>query len=84
MSSASSPKVCRNETLSTGQAVLIQRCRDCGTISIHLGAITIRLDAAACESLWATLGGALGELHRSELDKLFGDSASPSQARGVS
>ena len=69
MSSALSPKVCRNEPLATGQVARIERCRDCGTIAVHLGAVTVRLDAAACESLWATLGEALIECGHLEVNE---------------
>ncbi|MCZ7686576.1 MAG: hypothetical protein M5U28_50645 [Sandaracinaceae bacterium] len=41
----------------------MQRCADCGVLSLHVGALTVRLDAAAAEALWATLGTALHELH---------------------
>ena len=63
----SSPKTCCNETLAAGPMAHIQRCRECGTISIHLGATTVRLTSDACESLWATLSEALMELERREL-----------------
>lgn len=54
---------CRNRTLASSPTASVQRCADCGVLSLHLGALTVRLDAAAAEALWATLGTALHELH---------------------
>ena len=69
MSSSLSPKICRNEPLATGPVARIERCRDCGTIAVHLGVVTVRLDAVACESLWATLGEALVECSHLEMNE---------------
>ncbi|MCK6589459.1 MAG: hypothetical protein HUU21_06650 [Polyangiaceae bacterium] len=55
---------CRLETLAAGPAATIQWCPPCGTVSVNIGAVTVRLDAAACESLWAILGEALINLQR--------------------
>lgn len=55
---------CRNRVLAHGAGGCIQQCLDCGVISLHLGAVTLRLDAATTGALWATLGEALHELHR--------------------
>lgn len=60
--SVRSTPACRLETLASGPAATLQWCRLCGTVSIHIGATTIRLDPAACESLWVTLGEALIDL----------------------
>lgn len=65
------PPACRTETLASGSAATIQWCRSCGTVSVHIGATTIRLDPAACESLWATLGEGLVDLQR----RMTGDTA---------
>jgi hypothetical protein len=70
MPSSTSAKTCCNETLAAGPMAHIQRCRDCGTVAIHLGATTVRLAPEACESLWATLTEALTELHRREVEDL--------------
>jgi hypothetical protein len=53
-------KSCELEPLASGPLVRIERCQDCGTLSLHLGAISLRLDRSAAESLWTTLGEALG------------------------
>lgn len=54
---------CRPRTLAAGPAGSVQQCPDCGVLSIHLGAVTVRMDAAAGEALWCTLGEALHALH---------------------
>lgn len=54
---------CRHRTLAQNDVAGIQQCLDCGTLSVHLGATTIRLDASAAEGLWAALAEALHELH---------------------
>jgi len=46
-------------TLAAGPLVRVDRCLDCGTITLHLGAVSLRLDHTASESLWTTLGQAL-------------------------
>ena len=56
-------KDCLNEVLAAGPIAWVQGCTQCNIVSLHLGATTVRLDPAACESLWATLGEALAVLH---------------------
>jgi hypothetical protein len=68
-------KDCEHEMLAAGPIAGVHRCTQCGVVSIHLGATTLRLAPAACESLWATLGEALLVLH----ERLEG--ASPLVAR---
>ncbi len=55
-------KPCQLSTLANGPFARVERCEDCGTISVHLGAVSMRLDRAAAESLWTTLGEGLGSL----------------------
>lgn len=62
MRSQQSSKICQLSTLASGPLARIERCQDCGTISLHLGAVSMRLDRTAAESLWTTLGEALGSL----------------------
>lgn len=62
MRSNRSSKPCQLSTLASGPFARVERCEDCGTISVHLGAVSMRLDRAAAESLWATLGEGLGSL----------------------
>ncbi|WP_437298221.1 hypothetical protein [Sorangium sp. So ce426] len=59
----SNPKDCRHETLAHNGVAHVQRCLDCGSISIHLGPISVRLDDSSLEALWAVLGEATAELH---------------------
>ncbi|RYZ09430.1 MAG: hypothetical protein EOO73_03795 [Myxococcales bacterium] len=61
---------CQLVTLASGPLVRVDRCVDCGTITLHLGAVSLRLDRSAAESLWTTLGhglGSRGEPGRDEL-----------------
>lgn len=62
MRSNRSSQPCQLSTLASGPFARVDRCADCGTISVHLGAVSMRLDRAAAESLWATLGEGLGSL----------------------
>lgn len=47
----SSEKPCRLQTLAANTMGCIQRCRDCGCISVHLAAVTLRFDHSGLESL---------------------------------
>ena len=62
MRSNENAQTCELEILAHGPLARIERCLDCGTISVHLGAHTMRLDRSAAESLWTTLGHALSSL----------------------
>jgi hypothetical protein len=55
---------CRHLTLARGPAAHIQYCPDCRAVALHMGALTVRLQPAGAEALWATLGEALHELGR--------------------
>jgi hypothetical protein len=55
-------RTCRHRTLAHGPAGSVQQCLDCGVISLHVGAVTLRVDPATAEALWAVLGNALHEL----------------------
>jgi hypothetical protein len=61
---------CELELLAKGPVATLEYCKDCRAISVHMGAVTIRLDPEACESLWSTLSEALLALrsHESKLD----------------
>jgi hypothetical protein len=50
---------CQLVTLAHGPLLRVDRCLDCGTITLHLGALSLRLDRTAAESLWTTLGHGL-------------------------
>lgn len=50
---------CRSETLARGPAAHVQRCADCGCVSIHMGPTTVRVDPAVLRSLVSTLAEAL-------------------------
>ena len=53
-----STKTCRTVTLALCPPVHIQRCLDCGCVSLHWGAVTLRLDDDGLEALWASIGTA--------------------------
>lgn len=55
---------CMHEVLAAGPVAEVRHCTKCDAVSIQMGPTTVRLDAAACESLWATLGEALIVLQR--------------------
>ncbi len=57
---------CSQETLARSEVLHVQRCTHCGTVSLHLGPLTVRFDAASVESIWNTLGQALLTLHAEE------------------
>lgn len=84
MHSVTTPKACCHETLAAGPMAHIQRCKECGTLSIHLGATTVRLAPDACESLWATLSEALVALNRLEVSEAGPRRRAPMNARDVS
>ena len=53
----------RRETLASGPVCTVELC-DCGCLHLTMGALTVRLDAAAAEALCATLGDAITEVWR--------------------
>lgn len=53
-------QTCRFIALATGPVARIEQCSCCGTIAVHLGALSFRVDAEVLGSLWTTLGEALG------------------------
>jgi hypothetical protein len=55
---------CCPEPLAEGSVVRIEHCAGCNTLSLHFGAVTLRLDHRASQSLHGTLGRALAELGR--------------------
>lgn len=59
----SNTNACRHETLAANGIALVQRCTECGCVSIHLGPTTVRLDESALEALSVVLGEATAELH---------------------
>ncbi|MEC7522462.1 MAG: hypothetical protein VYE22_21420 [Myxococcota bacterium] len=59
---------CQNRTLARGPVLQVEQCADCGALSLHLGGLTLRVQADAAESAWATLGEALHQLHESSLE----------------
>lgn len=59
-------KPCVHRVLSVGPIAKVEHCAQCDVLSVHLGPTTVRLEAGAVESLWATLGEALGRLRDGE------------------
>lgn len=56
------PKPCRHQMLAFNPPVQVQRCLDCGCVSVHLGALTVRLDDGSLEALSSVLGEACAVL----------------------
>lgn len=54
-------KTCKLQTIAKSRVGHVQRCIECGCVSIHLGPFTFRLDDHGLEDLWAMLGEALVE-----------------------
>jgi hypothetical protein len=54
---------CHLKTLVQGRTAHVQRCARCGSLSMHVGPVTLRFAPEAAESLWNTLGEALFALH---------------------
>lgn len=46
---------CRNRLIADGRIARVERCLDCGSLSVHLGVLTFRVDAEVLVSLSATL-----------------------------
>ncbi|MBL8636513.1 MAG: hypothetical protein JNM40_25040 [Myxococcales bacterium] len=59
----SDSKTCRHQTLAHSRFAQVQRCLDCGCISLHVGSITMRLDENALEGLSELLSEAVSTLH---------------------
>lgn len=55
---------CRPFTLAENDVARVQQCSHCETVSVHLGAISLRFHASALESLWNVLGLSLMKLHQ--------------------
>ena len=58
-----SSSLCQHRTLAQNGVAQIQHCALCGCISIHLGVMTLRVDANGLEALWAVPGEAAVALH---------------------
>lgn len=48
-------KSCRYETVASNQLACVQRCVDCGCYVVHVGALSVRLDAGSLGALAALL-----------------------------
>lgn len=46
---------CRCESLAQNGAAQVQRCLDCGCITVHMGAVSVRMDEAGLEVLHAVI-----------------------------
>lgn len=49
---------CDNQTLAQNAVAHVQRCADCGSISVHVGPLTFRVEERALGPLWAVLAEA--------------------------
>ena len=57
-----SSRACHHHTLAKNGIAHVQRCTDCGCISVHLGPFTMRLDDTGFEALHEVLVAATAEL----------------------
>lgn len=57
---------CSHQTLSSNRVATVQRCVDCGSLSIHVGPLTFRLDPAAYDGLLEALHEGLLVMHREQ------------------
>jgi hypothetical protein len=57
---------CSHETVSSNRVATVQRCVDCGSLSVHVGPLTFRLDAASFEGLVQALAEARLVLDREQ------------------
>jgi hypothetical protein len=57
-----SPAVHCHELLAEGPLSNVTTC-SCGSVHLTIGALTLRLEPGAAESLWITLGEGLSILH---------------------
>jgi hypothetical protein len=55
-------KPCVHVVLAAGPIAKIEHCAKCDVVSVNLGPTTVRLEPGALESLWSTLGEAIGRL----------------------
>ncbi|MFT3709916.1 MAG: hypothetical protein QM817_19980 [Archangium sp.] len=53
---------CHPVTLASGPLGQIQRCAHCNCVSVHLGAITVRVDELGLQALAALFGEATAQL----------------------
>lgn len=71
LSGGSTMSTCQPITLARNGIAHVQQCTECGCVSIHLGATTVRLDACGLEALWAVLGEATATLQVDKTARLF-------------
>lgn len=55
---------CHAETLARNEVAHVQRCPDCGGLSVHVGPVTVRLDESMLRSLLGVLGEATVQLQQ--------------------
>jgi hypothetical protein len=60
-------KSCHQVTIAQNSIAHVQCCNHCDCVSVHIGSITLRMDANALEALWAALGEAASALHAKRL-----------------
>jgi len=57
---------CRHQVLARNEAGQLHRCIGCGALSLCVGPVTLRVDPATAEGLWALLGEGLHLVHQLE------------------
>lgn len=56
-------KHCHHQTLARNSVAHVQRCDECGCVTIHMGPVSVRLDDGSAEGLWVVLSEALSSMH---------------------
>lgn len=56
------PSACQHRTLSRNHVACVQQCTDCGCVAVHVGPVSLRLDASSYEALVVALVDAAGSL----------------------
>lgn len=63
----SSKKSCHHVTLARNEVAHVQRCVECGSIAVHLGPVTVRLDERTLGAVLGVLGEATAQLARQQV-----------------
>lgn len=59
-------RTCQQQTIAKNEIARIDRCTDCGAISLHFGPLSVRIDEHVLEALSSALGEAMAVLRYSK------------------
>lgn len=57
---------CHYETLAMNELAQVQRCTECGGLTVQVGPVSVRLDERTFLSLLGVLGEAASRLHHNQ------------------